>query len=65
MAETYGIQGFNKSPLEREHVLDFVARLRDVYRKRQAEYETLQVRLVAYLPYLRTCVLCSNVQMTD
>ncbi|KJA21183.1 hypothetical protein HYPSUDRAFT_141004 [Hypholoma sublateritium FD-334 SS-4] len=45
IGEMYAIKGFSHSPLERDQVLDFVARLRDVHRKQQLEYEKRQTEL--------------------
>ncbi|KAF4617143.1 hypothetical protein D9613_005936 [Agrocybe pediades] len=44
-SETYGIKGFTHSPLERENVTDFFARLTDVQRSHQHKYESLQSEL--------------------
>ena len=43
IGEMYDIKGFNHSPLEREKVAEFVARLGDIQRRQQREFEKLQV----------------------
>ncbi|PPQ65386.1 hypothetical protein CVT26_000011 [Gymnopilus dilepis] len=47
IGEMYDIKGFNHSPLEREKVAEFVARLGDIQRRQQREFEKLQADLKA------------------
>ncbi|KAJ3509992.1 hypothetical protein NLJ89_g4921 [Agrocybe chaxingu] len=45
IGDTFGIKGFNYSPLERDKVIEFLTRLDDVQQKRRSELEKLQSEL--------------------
>lgn len=44
IAGVYRLKGYDQTPLERDKVLEFLARLSELQRKQQVEYENLQVR---------------------
>ncbi|CAA7261579.1 unnamed protein product [Cyclocybe aegerita] len=45
IGDTFGIKGFNYSPLERDKVIEFLTRLDDVQQRRRSELEKLQSEL--------------------
>ncbi|KAF8195567.1 AAA domain-containing protein [Pholiota molesta] len=45
IASVYGLKGYDQTPLERDKVLEFLARLSELQRKQQVEYENLPSEL--------------------
>ena len=43
ISELYNIKGYSHMPLEREKVVEFMARLADLLRKQRSEYDKVQV----------------------
>ncbi|KAF9475656.1 hypothetical protein BDN70DRAFT_955105 [Pholiota conissans] len=47
LAAKYGLKGYEQTPLERDKVLEFLARLNEVHGKKRSEYEKYQAELNA------------------